>query len=111
MSVPFVTAAIEMSDPFLNREANGIQLYAETLRSTHFLVNLFFLFRDMDEEYPCLVKDYAIPATPPPKLPSPTIFSADWFRKVTPRPMLPPFLQLRFPLNIVSNPQTPTHVP
>ena len=62
----------------------------------------------MDEEYSCLIRDYSIPSIPPPKVPSPTIFSADWFRRVTPRPILPPVLQLRFPFNIVSNPRMPT---
>ena len=65
----------------------------------------------MDEEYPCLIRDYTIPSTPPTKPPPPTVFSAEWFRKVTPRPMLPPVLQLRFPFNIVSNSRMSTHVP
>jgi len=78
-SVPYVTAAIDVSDPFLD-QASGIEV-------------------DLDEEYPCLIRDYTIPSTPP-KVASPAILSAEWFRKLAPRPVLPPVLQLRFPLNI-----------
>jgi len=80
LSVPYVTAAIETSDPFLD-QASGIQV-------------------ELNEEYPCLIRDYTIPSTRP-KVVSPPIFSANWFRKLAPRPMLPPALQLRFPFNIV----------
>ena len=55
----------------------------------------------MDEEYSPLIRDYTIPSTRP-KLASPAVFSADWFRRLAPRPILPPVLQRPFPLNIVS---------
>ena len=100
MSVPYVTAAIETSDPFLDQES-GIQVCVETSSFTPFFVELFFLFSDLNEEYPCLIRDYTIPSTRP-KVVSPAIFSANWFRRLAPRPILPPALQLRFPFNIVS---------
>ncbi|KAF8805075.1 DUF676-domain-containing protein [Phlegmacium glaucopus] len=92
ITVPFVTAAIELSDPFVDREATGIQL-------------------DMDKEYSCLIRDYTIPSTPPPKSPSPAIFSADWFRQSLPRPVLPPVLQFRFPFNLLLYTLLPVLIP
>jgi len=56
----------------------------------------------MDKEYSCLVRDYALPSTPPPKSPSPTLLSADWFRRSFSKSIMPPALQLRFPFNLVS---------
>lgn len=91
-----------MSDPFVDHETSGIQLYVgHTTPMIFLLVNL--LFSDMDEEYSCLIRNYTLPSTPPQKTPLPTILSPQWFKQSFSRPIMPPALQFRFPLNLVSN--------
>lgn len=80
ISSPYATSAIELEDPFLDYEYNGIQM-------------------KFDEDYPHFVDSWLIPDRPPSP---PKTFSAQWFRTLgSRRPLLPPALQFRFPLNLV----------
>ncbi|KAG6868194.1 hypothetical protein C0993_006407 [Termitomyces sp. T159_Od127] len=83
MTVPYVTSAIEIEDPFALHETNGIEI-------------------KFDEDYPILIKSFEVPPTPPTPAPKPMMLSPDWWRTLKPkRPLLPPALQLRFPFNLV----------
>jgi len=82
-TVPFVTAAIEAVDPFMDHDANGIVL--------HF-----------SEQYDPILESFELPSSPPPKPPSPPFPSLAYYRNMKPRgPWLPPALQFRFPGNII----------
>ena len=95
LTVAFVSAALEMSDSFVDQEASGIQMYVKyPSLIILFLVDLF-LFSQMDEQYSCLIRDYSLPLTPP-KVPHSTV----WFKRLLPRPV---HLHLRYPWNLVSN--------
>ncbi|KAF5316535.1 hypothetical protein D9619_006440 [Psilocybe cf. subviscida] len=85
ITVPYVTAAIEVADPFADYEISGLEV-------------------DEKDGFPHLVKGYTRPKTPPPPPPKPAALTVDWFKGLKPtRPLipLPPFLQFRFPFNIV----------
>ena len=100
LTVAFVSAALELSDPFVDQKTSGIQLYVKYLiLAILFLVN-FILFSHMDEQYSCLIRDYSLPPMPP-KPPH----SAVWLKRLLPRPFLPIHLNLRYPWNLVSNSQ------
>jgi hypothetical protein len=93
VTVPYVTAAIQTLDPFAEHQTNGIKI-------------------DFSEKYSCVVQDYALPSVPPPKPPKPTVLTADWFQSFKPsRPIMPPFLQFRFPLNLVVYTLLPLLIP
>lgn len=93
VTVPYVTAAIETEDPFAEYDTNGIEI-------------------DFDDKYEKLVRHYSLPAVPPPLPPKPAVLSVDWFRSMKPRrPLLPPALQLRFPLNLILYTFLPLLVP
>ncbi|KAE9399538.1 DUF676-domain-containing protein [Gymnopus androsaceus JB14] len=72
LTVPYVTAAIELEDPFADHEATGLEVQ-------------FY------PKYHPLIESYNLPSPPKPK----------HERKKKNAPFLPPFLQRRFPLNIV----------
>ncbi|KDR80681.1 hypothetical protein GALMADRAFT_61407 [Galerina marginata CBS 339.88] len=93
ITVPYVTASIQTSDPFADSETNGIEI-------------------DIHEKYPCLIENYSLPTVAPPKPLAPTVLSVDWFRSFKPsRPLLPPWFQFRFPLNLVLYSLLPLLVP
>ncbi|KAJ7155405.1 DUF676-domain-containing protein [Mycena crocata] len=93
VTVPYVTAAIEVEDLFADQEANGLEI-------------------EVDEKYQPLIKSYTLPPVPPPRTPKPMVLSPSWFRDRKPsRPFLPPFLQFRFPLNILFYSVLPLLVP
>ena len=98
LTVAFVTAALEMSDPFVDQEASGIQLYVKYTTLIILFPVDFFLFSHMDEQYSCIIRDYSLPSTPP--KPS---HSAVWFKRLLPRPFLPLHLHFRYPWNLVSH--------
>ncbi|KAF5350258.1 hypothetical protein D9758_007812 [Tetrapyrgos nigripes] len=83
-TVPFITAAIELEDPFAEHAWNGIDILRE-------------------EEYSPIIKSYSFPPDSLEEKPKPIILSREWFknRKKTSRPTLPPWFQFRFPMNIV----------
>ncbi|KAG7086407.1 hypothetical protein E1B28_002362 [Marasmius oreades] len=86
LTVPYVTAAIEVDDPFVDHTTNGIQI---TLR----------------DDYPRIIKSYTLPTSPPPKIKSKES------KKSGKRPFMPPFLVFRFPLNILFYISLPFFVP
>ena len=63
------------------------------------------------EDYPCLITKYSVPDVPPPPPAKPRVLTVDWFRSFKPRPFLPPFLLLRFPLNLVVYALLPILIP
>ncbi|KAG6807868.1 hypothetical protein H0H92_006163 [Tricholoma furcatifolium] len=91
ITVPYVTSAIEIEDPFALHEKNGLEV-------------------EFEEEYHGLIKNYAIPAIPPVPTPKPVILSGEWFR--TRKGLLLPLpLQKPFPLNIAVYTFLPVLVP
>ncbi|KAF9076635.1 putative serine esterase-domain-containing protein, partial [Rhodocollybia butyracea] len=95
LTVPYVTAAIEVEDPFPEYETNGLEVSF------------------LDEHYPILTS-YSLPSSPPPPPPPKSNFlsryrdhnstsdSESQPRAITQKtPRLPLFLQFRFPLNIL----------
>ncbi|KAH9940836.1 DUF676-domain-containing protein [Epithele typhae] len=92
LTVPYVTAAIKATDPFLNHEFNGVTI-------------------ELDETYPAIIKSYNIPEQFLAK-PQVTPLSSEWFKSMKPRrPMLPPPLQFGFPFNLVIYAMTPLLIP
>jgi hypothetical protein len=86
-----------MSDPFVDQQASGIQVYVKHPSLIILFLVDFYLFSHMDEQYSCIIRDYSLPLTPP-KLPR----SATWIKRLLPRPFLPKHLHLRYPWNLVS---------
>lgn len=92
-TVPYVTAAIELEDPFLNEGTNGIEI-------------------ELDKEYPTLIKSWSLPPYPPAPTPKPRVFSRQWFKgRKNSKPILPPFLQYRFPFNLLVYASLPILIP
>ncbi|KAF8170960.1 lipid particle protein [Pholiota molesta] len=92
-TVPYVTAAIETSDPFIDYETNGLEV-------------------DFQKEYAHMISQYSLPTVPQARPPPPTVLSPDWFKGVVPtRPLINPFLQFRFPINILLYTLLPVLVP
>ncbi|KAJ6462634.1 DUF676-domain-containing protein [Mycena vitilis] len=92
-TVPYVTAAIDVDDIFVSRAVNGLEI-------------------EFDDQYDTLMKSYSLPPVPPPATPKPTVLSPSWLKSLKPsRPFLPPFLQFRFPLNLVMYTLLPLLIP
>ncbi|THH32042.1 hypothetical protein EUX98_g2159 [Antrodiella citrinella] len=82
-TVPYMTAAVETSDPFRDHTFNGIKI-------------------EMDEEYSSVIASFTPSDVPKPKPPPPTLFSRMWFKNVKSFKIpLPPVLQFKFPGNIL----------
>jgi hypothetical protein len=88
LTVPYMTAYVDLEDPFLNHSADGLTV-------------------DYDEKYFPIIKSFTIPDTPPPKRRAVRLFSWEWFKSY--RPPLPPRVQGfaprvqgRFPFNMVT---------
>ncbi|KAG6894941.1 hypothetical protein C0992_003848 [Termitomyces sp. T32_za158] len=93
LTVPYVTSAIEIEDPFALHETNGIEIQFE-------------------EDYPILIKSFEVPTIPPAATPKPMTLSPEWWRTLKPkRPLLPPAMQLRFPFNLVLYTMLPLLLP
>lgn len=100
-TVPYVTAAIETEDPFAEHETNGIDMFVFPLQLISSMV-LKQTYRKINENYEGVVESYMLPDNPPPRPIKARMLSPTWFRGLVPsKPVLPPFLQFRFPLNIV----------
>ncbi|KAK1236213.1 hypothetical protein PQX77_000534 [Marasmius sp. AFHP31] len=94
-TVPFVTAAIEVDDPFAEHATNGIEI-------------------EYEDKYSRVISSYSLPPVPPAPTPKPTVLTKDWFeqRRTKPkRPFLPPFLRFRFPVNILFYALIPLLIP
>ncbi|KAG5731546.1 putative lipase [Termitomyces sp. T112] len=93
ITVPYVTSAIEVEDPFALHETNGIEIQFE-------------------DNYPCLIKSFEFPVIPSAPTPKPIMLSPEWWRALKPRrPFLPPPLQMRFPFNLVIYTMLPLLLP
>jgi hypothetical protein len=102
-TVPYVTAAIETFDPFMNHETNGIEMCVLVASPVYIGVIYIPTCSRLDEVYSPIIKSYSLPSHPPEPKPKPRILTMQWFKTLKPsRPFLPPAFQLRFPLNIVS---------
>jgi hypothetical protein len=98
VTVPYCTAAIETEDLFAEYQCNGLDRCV--------LFNSFIPISDkaprkMEEQYEYVIKEFAVPETPPPK---PAPLSQEWLNTMKPRPLLPPAAQFRFPFNLVCPP-------
>ncbi|KAK7056428.1 hypothetical protein VNI00_002983 [Paramarasmius palmivorus] len=94
-TVPYVTAAIETEDPFADHANNGIEI-------------------ELDEKYKPIIKSFSLPPVPPAPTPKPVILSPSWFQQrknAKKRPILPPFLRFRFPLNLLFYALLPILIP
>ncbi|KAJ3892558.1 putative serine esterase-domain-containing protein [Lentinula edodes] len=106
LTVPYVTAAIETEDPFAEYETNGLQI---EYRSGH---------------HPIL-SSYTLPSSLPPKSRS-KLHAPLWLRShstlsvstdkpdkpiIQKTPILPPFLNFRFPVNILVYASIPILIP
>ncbi|KAI0091664.1 putative serine esterase-domain-containing protein [Irpex rosettiformis] len=80
MTVPYMTAAVESEDIFVDHEADGLDI-------------------EYDENYSPIVRSWSFLDTPLQPTPGPRKFSLEWFRNY--KPPLPPFLQKKFPFNIL----------
>ncbi|KIO19965.1 hypothetical protein M407DRAFT_82078 [Tulasnella calospora MUT 4182] len=81
LTVPFVTACVESYDPFTGHAESGIEI-------------------ELDERYAPIIKAFKYPDAPPTRPPKQgfgTRVKAWWNAPSA----LPPFLQIRFPLNIL----------
>lgn len=101
VTVPYVTAAIEEDDIFVNHTHNGMKVCVHESPRFSWASTDATCYRELDEKYSPIVKSYtyptdvALPAKPRP-------LSRDWFKDLKPRrPVLPPALQFGFPFNIV----------
>ncbi|KAF4579837.1 hypothetical protein EYR36_001657 [Pleurotus pulmonarius] len=94
ITVPYVTGAIELEDPFADLAASGVHL-------------------EIDHDYPPLIKYYSVPSTAPGPVAKPRVFSSEWFHseKEKKRPILPPHLMPRFPLNLLLYSFLPVLIP
>ncbi|KAI0642455.1 DUF676-domain-containing protein [Trametes meyenii] len=92
ITVPYLTAAIETEDIFVNHVEDGLKI-------------------EFDEEYAPVMKSYTRP-TPVILSPKPPVFSVQWFKGFKPnRPLLPPALQFSFPYNVLVFVLTPLLIP
>ncbi|KAI0272800.1 putative serine esterase-domain-containing protein [Gloeopeniophorella convolvens] len=79
LTVPYMTAYIDLEDPFLNHSTNGLTV-------------------EYDDKYRPIIKSFSLPDTPPRKRAGPRPFTLVWFKAY--KPPLPPRYQVRFPFNL-----------
>jgi len=92
VTVPYVTASIELVDPFFHYQTNGIKL-------------------TFDQHYPHLITKWELP-TERPHLPEPALMSLEYIQSFVPtRPVLPPHLQFSYPYNYLFYALSPLLVP
>ncbi|KAH8104001.1 DUF676-domain-containing protein [Cristinia sonorae] len=80
ITVPYMTAAVEASDPFVDHTFNGIKI-------------------EIDEKYAPIIASFTSPEAPAARPPSPKPFSAKWLKGFVPK--LPMWLQFKFPVNAI----------
>ncbi|KAF9649175.1 hypothetical protein BDM02DRAFT_3114100 [Thelephora ganbajun] len=83
---------VSIEDPFLEYQSNGIEI-------------------EFEPGFPHIINSWLLPDQP---LPPPTIFSAGWFKAQIQRfgrPLLPPGLQFRFPINLIIIAAIPLLIP
>ncbi|EJU03453.1 DUF676-domain-containing protein [Dacryopinax primogenitus] len=91
VTVPYVTSAIEVHDPFFHYQSNGIQL-------------------EFDPKHPHMITKWELPV--PVEKPQLAIMSWEYLRSLYPtRPVLPPHLQFSYPYNYVFFALSPLLVP
>ncbi|KAF4593013.1 hypothetical protein EYR38_008720 [Pleurotus pulmonarius] len=92
VTVPYTTAAIELQDPFADMSTSGLEIPTGKLLPIN----------QVNDPTP----------SPPPPPSGPRILSAAWFKSFrNDRPLLPPFLQFRFPFNILLYASLPLLIP
>jgi len=80
LTVPYMTAYVDLEDPFLNYRTDGLTV-------------------NYDDKYFPIIKSFSIPDTPPPKRKTARLFTLEWFKSY--RPPVPPRLQGPFPYNLI----------
>jgi hypothetical protein len=96
LTVPYMTAYVDLEDPFLNHGTDGLIVYV----APHHLHARSLSIRDYDDKYFPIIKSFTIPDTPPPKRKTARGFTWEWFKHY--KPPLPPRFQGPFPYNMVS---------
>ncbi|KAF4596752.1 hypothetical protein EYR38_008143 [Pleurotus pulmonarius] len=78
VTVPYVTGAIELQDPFANTASSGVQI-------------------ELDESYPPIISKYTLPPRPV----KPPILSKGWFRRFKPssKGLFLPLQNIKLPLH------------
>jgi len=89
-TVAYVTAAIELTDPFVDFQTSGIEI-------------------SFDSDYAPLIESYSLPSTPPPPPPKLPMLSVENLKRYQLR--LPPFLQRPFPVNVLIYAALPLLIP
>jgi len=94
--VPYMTAYVDVDDPFLIHPTHELAVYAPP---QSFNMNTYSPSRDYNKIYFPVIKSFTILDTPSPKPKTTRLLSWKWFKSYKP-PLTPRFLRL-FPLNIV----------
>ncbi|KAF7424693.1 hypothetical protein PC9H_010004 [Pleurotus ostreatus] len=78
VTVPYVTGAIELQDPFADTASSGVQI-------------------ELDESYPPIISKYTLPPNPV----KPPTLSRDWFRRFSPssKGLFLPLQNIKLPLH------------
>ncbi|KAL4065904.1 putative serine esterase-domain-containing protein [Scleroderma yunnanense] len=87
-TVPYVTAAIELTDPFAEYRTNGVEI-------------------EFHEQYEHIIKSYTLPAASPHPPDRPSLFTSI----STGLPPIPPVFRFEFPLNLILFPLLPVLIP
>jgi hypothetical protein len=90
VTVPYVTAYVELEDPFINHTAEELAV-------------------EYDDKYHPIIKSFTVRDTPTPKPRGPRPFTLAWFRSY--KPPLPPRFQAPFPFNILTAVLVPVLLP
>ncbi|KAL1666364.1 putative serine esterase-domain-containing protein [Schizophyllum commune] len=92
LTVPYLTACIELEDPFADYENTGLTV-------------------EYDDQYSPLIRSWDLPAEPPAREPKPKPLSVAWIKQFRlPRIPLPPRLA-QFPYNVIFYVSFPVIVP
>ncbi|KAI5895329.1 DUF676-domain-containing protein [Schizophyllum commune H4-8] len=92
LTVPYLTACIELEDPFADYENTGLTV-------------------GYDDQYSPLIRSWDLPAEPPVREPKPKPFTVAWIKQFRlPRIPLPPRLS-QFPYNVIFYVSFPVIVP
>ena len=97
-TVPYMTAAVDLWDPFVDHTFSGIKMYVISL--IFYVLCSCVPFSVLNEKYAPIISSFEAPEVPGSKPPGPPIGSLTWFKSL--KPVVPPFLQFSFPGNVVS---------
>ncbi|KAF8236552.1 DUF676-domain-containing protein [Tricholoma matsutake] len=93
-TVPYITAAIDIEDPFSDHETSGIEV-------------------EFNGKYSPMINSYILPDVPPPPPSKPIVLSPNWFHYHLEKQgfFMPRILQARYPFNFVVFALLPAIIP